>query len=364
MSEAAATTPEPEPPRTLEEWIAVQCDLLARNLAATEEVKRIVSGALGERDRTELVMALIRQADIEGVMLDVDGHIRDAATVRTLEQMHRARQAVLTPVPEPEPAPRRKRGGHRKGNPAQRPLYPRALRGAVPLGAIGAAARHSWPAAHPVAASAIALSLAAGTAAVVPHTAATFGFGRSPATQASVPGWQTSASPMPLPSSSLIARSVTRPKPNTVTVTGPLTYAPAPPQGSYAPPSSDPVPQDSPPVQAQVAGALSVSTTTLDLTGSGAGTLTLSCTGGDCPWHVVAGGVLSADVRQGDLQDGGSVTVTLSVDPAALLLGGSGVVKVWPGDIEVAVSWAAPPVQLPTDVPSVLPSALPTVAGA
>lgn len=339
MSEPAVT-PAPEP---------LRLDLLMQQaIAEIREARRLIEQDIAQRGNlTELVLNSHRLAALES-------RIVSAALLSAVGDMG---------DPEPEPAPRRHRHRASKRTPAQRPLYPRALRGAVPLGAIGAAARHSWPAAHPVAASAIALSLAAGTAAVVPHTAATFGFGGSPATRASVPGWQTSASPMPLPSSSLIARSVTRPKPNTVTVTGPLTYAPAPPQGSYAPPSGDPVPQDSPPVQVQAAGVLSVSTTALDLTGTGTGTLTLTCTGGGCPWHVVAGGVLSADVRQGDLQDGESVTVTLTVDPAALALGGSGVVKVWPGDVEVTVSWAAPPVQVPSVVPSVLPSVLPTIAG-
>ena len=76
--------------------------------------------------------------------------------------------------------------------------------------------------------------------------------------------------------------------------------------------------------------------------------------------HVVAGGVLGADVRQGDLRDGGSVTVTLSVDAAALLLAGSGTVTVWPGDIAVTVSWAVPVV--PAADPSALPASVPPVS--
>jgi hypothetical protein len=111
-----------------------------------------------------------------------------------------------------------------------------------------------------------------------------------------------------------------------------------------------------------VAGTLTVSTTALDLSGTGLGSITLSCSGGPCDWHVVPGTGVSADTRQGSLGDGESVTVGLTVDPAALLLGGSATVRVWPGDIAVSVSWAAPvvPSVVPTDV---VPSVVPTVAG-
>jgi hypothetical protein len=108
-----------------------------------------------------------------------------------------------------------------------------------------------------------------------------------------------------------------------------------------------------------VQGTLSVSTNALDLSGTGLGSLTLTCSGGPCDWHVVPGTGVSADTRRGSLQDGESVTVGLTVDPAALLLGGSSVVRVWPGDVSVAVSWLAPvvPSVVPTDVvPSVVPS--------
>jgi len=114
-----------------------------------------------------------------------------------------------------------------------------------------------------------------------------------------------------------------------------------------------------------VSGMLTVPVTSLDVTGSGVGQLTISCSGGECPWHLVVGGALSADVRQGVLSDGGSTTVTVTVDAAALAQGGSQVIKVWPGDVSVMVSWSAPPppsapTDSPADVPADTPSAIPT----
>ena len=111
-----------------------------------------------------------------------------------------------------------------------------------------------------------------------------------------------------------------------------------------------------------MSGMLTVPVTSLDVTGSGVGQLTISCSGGECPWHLIAGGPLSADMRSGTLQDGETATITITCDPSALVLGGSETVTVWPGDIQVAVTWSAPPPPspAPTDAPTVTPPATPT----
>jgi hypothetical protein len=101
-----------------------------------------------------------------------------------------------------------------------------------------------------------------------------------------------------------------------------------------------------------------VSTAAVDATGTGTGMIVITCTGGECDWHVVARGVLSADVRHGALEDGESATVTITVDPAALLAAGSGTVTVWPGDARVAVTWDAPPAPSPAD--TTLPTGAPS----
>jgi hypothetical protein len=356
MTEAAAAVPDPEP--TLEELVAAQNVLLERLLAVFAEANRIAGRPMTQDDRNVVVMLARRGADIEGEMFQVKDQIRKGAARRSLEQAREIMAAQIAPAAEPRPRRSRHRAPRGSG---QRPLYPRSLKGFVPLGAAVTAARHSWPAAHPVVAGTIAtaaVGIAATTAAVVPGGAATFGFGSPagpPAPAASV--W----SAVPVTGPSQIASAVTHPKggagsPRTLTVLAP------PSLPAYVPPEpgsggQDPASQDSPqPVQ----GTLSVSTSALDLTGTGTGTLTLTCAGGDCPWHVVAGGVLGADVRQGTLQDGESVTVALTVDPAALLLGGSKAVTVWPGDIQVQVSWSVPVV--PAVDPSALPASVPAVS--
>jgi hypothetical protein len=106
-----------------------------------------------------------------------------------------------------------------------------------------------------------------------------------------------------------------------------------------------------------------VSTAAVDATGTGTGMIVITCTGGECDWHVVARGVLSADVRHGALEDGETATVTITVDPAVLVAAGSGTVTVWPGDARVAVTWDAPPAPSPADTPTDQPSVVPPVPG-
>ena len=221
-------------------------------------------------------------------------------------------------------------------------------------GAAFAGLRHALIAHPAVAAAAGVTAVAATTTAVLvpsPSPSASAVPAGTPAPAASV----YDATPVPPGAQKLIA-SVSGRKGGKG-----LTVAMEPPFPSYAPPDPSVPAADPGPPPAPAAGQLSVSVTALNLGTAGTGVLTLSCTGGPCSWHVLPGRHVSADIRQGALRDGQSVTVSLSVNPAALILGGRAVTRVWPGDITVPVSWDAPPVQVPTVDPSA--SALPTVAG-
>ena len=359
MSEATAAQPAPEPP-TLEERIAAHTDVIA---AATDEMARLrraitaaaASGVpLGEFD---VLLSMNGLADFKKVILDDKDLMREAATLRTFEEMRAARQAAA-PVPEPAPL-RRQRGQHSADRPPLRLASAGVLAAFKPL---STAVRHSWAAAtaHPVVAGTIAtatIGLAATTAVVAPHASASGGSGPG-----SVPAPAVgTVSAVPAPSfRSLVVRPVKPGLDARSAVTPPVVPVPVSgPPPAYVPPSGDPPPpqqgQD-PQQQAPAAGTLGVDVTAVDLS-SGTGQFTLNCAGGDCPWHVVAGGTVSADVRQGTLADGESATITLTVDPAALLLGGSRMVTVWPGGIRIPVSWQAAPVP---DVPSPQDSTVPS----
>lgn len=361
MTEATAEQPAFELPQTREGQIALLSDLAAENRAVFEQAVRIASGPMTADDRTVVLMLARRAADIEGVELAILDLLNQEVRLRTVEEvMARADRAMMAAVPDPEPAPRHRR--HRAPR-AQRPLYPRSLKGFVPLGAAVTAARHSWPAAHPVVAGTIAtaaVGIAATTAAVVPGGAATFGFGSpagTPAPAASI--W----SAVPVTSPSSIASAVTHPRgkggagsPRTLTVLAPPSlpaYVPPAPGGGQDP-ASQPAP---------VQGTLSVSVNTLDLgPGGGTAAVTLTASGGPVDWHLVVPDGLSASSMQGHLDDGGSADITVATIVAEVL-DGDATLSIWPGGVHVAVKWEAPlPVTLPTDAPADLPSVVPTVS--
>jgi hypothetical protein len=138
MSEAAAATPDPEP-LTFGEAMAVHADclpLLIREMAALRRSLDAARLAPGQAMTDILLIeALNRIADVELVELGIGKSIDRAAQVRTLEEIQQARQAAPAPAPGPE-APRhrvpRQAGG-------QRPLFPHAVRPAVPAGGLAAA---------------------------------------------------------------------------------------------------------------------------------------------------------------------------------------------------------------------------------
>lgn len=369
MSEAAAQPP-PEPPRDIAGLVQYAAGLVAENTATTRQAVQIlarIEQALAVRgDPAELaslanalVIAAHRQAEQGADIRPLPGAMRDAALIDAA-----GITAPLAAVPGPAPGAAPRKARHRaQRNPAQRPLFPRAIRGVVPAGGLVAMLRHSW-AAHPVATAATGftaatLMIGGGGAAVHAATSPGAARGSTPNPAASV----VAAAPMLQPVTSASPRfpsAVTKPKTD-ADRSAPLATLPPPalPLPAISLPGVSPVqgPGDAqdPLPQLPVQGTLSVSAAALDLTGSGTGQITLSCTGGDCPWRVVAGGAVSADVRHGYLADGETTTVTLSVGADALLAGGSGVVTVRPGHIRVAVSWAAP--ALPSAPPTVDPSA-------
>jgi hypothetical protein len=291
-----------------------------------------------------------------------------AELVAALAQLDRIGFAVTSDGTGPLPAvpPQRARSRHAATAPrASRATHLRLVKLLIP-GAALAGLKYAWQVhrAATVAAGVLTVAATGTTAAVV---AATHGVvARALGAAAAVPAdglysaapiASGSSSPSPALPSSLRLAAVTKPRVNAVSAGPLITALPGPPV------SVVPVQVPSPAGQQQQEqrqappapdGTLTADVTALDLSGSGLGAITLTCNGGSCPWHVVPGRDVAADVQRGDLQDGQSVTVNLTVDPAALILGGDSTVKVWPGGITVAVSWSAPV------VPSVDPSPVDT----
>jgi hypothetical protein len=204
---------------------------------------------------------------------------------------------------------------------------------------------------------------------------------------ASVPGWQTSATP--IPSSSLIARTVVHPKAKRgskgktlLDASGayqpPPPYVPGPqPSASSSSPSS-PSSASSAPAGPAV---LTVSTTAIDLSGaSTSAVITLSATGtGWVSWKVdtwdAATGVNQADLdfsaTHGVLQAGESAEVTVTLDPSQAQDGNLSETFVIAGvSVTAALPASAPqpspagtPAGSPAPVPSDVPTAPPSGSG-
>ena len=193
-----------------------------------------------------------------------------------------------------------------------------------------------------------------------------------PPASASVPGWGTTATPIPDPSSPAVAL-VTRPKntldaksadssPPAVTVLPWYDYPPA----SAAPASPQPSASPSSPA-APAAGILTADTADgtqqIDL-GPAAGTLTtainLSASGGDVTWGAIprlgrdaraAGDTVTLDSDQGQVSDGGSGAISVTIGLTAQDNGGTVTVKVWGGSgqaVTITISWEPAPAPTPS----------------
>ena len=245
-----------------------------------------------------------------------------------------------------------------------------------------AAAVKASLAAHKVIAAASVSALAAGVpAAVLTVTAlgpaATPPGAGSAGSQASVPGWHTSAVPFPDPS--LIARNVTHTlsgharkdsqelAPVPLAVITPSSAAPATPASSS--PASSSAPPAGPPTLTVTAPDGQVLTSgdaaALDLSSGNPVTLTLNAsgTGGWVSWRVRTYGTDLDFSSRGDILRGGqSDTLTVSVDPAQAADGDAQQVFYLDG-VRITVNLPAPvvtPTPDPSDASTVVPSEIPT----
>ena len=145
-----------------------------------------------------------------------------------------------------------------------------------------------------------------------------------------------------------------------------MTAVPLPWYGSAPSASSSPaaVPQPSPPPSPSP-GIIQAATPAVTVADPAQGTqIPITAVGGDTTWHAWVSGPGAADVTlspaSGFLPDGTGGYIDLTIDATAQAAGGTVTVHVWPGDVMVAVTWAAVPAPVPsgavTDVPTAAPS--------
>ena len=264
-----------------------------------------------------------------------------------------AEQAAKAAVPGPRQS---RRASHRQPSAGQRALFSVPAIVAAAIVAVRTLGRaHRLAAA--LAAVTIPFAAGAGTyAALQPGVTST---ASPPAASAPVPGWHTSATPVP--SQSLAA--LTKPKHAargkrllaSAVLPVPSSYVPASDPSSSSPPSSA-----APVVSASVGPAtLSVSAATLDLSLVPQATFTVTASGsGWASWRVSTSGTdLDFSQSSGVLQAGQSVTVTVSLASA---LDGLAQQSFTIAGQTIAVTLPLP-VPVPSVVPSVVPSIVPSV---
>ena len=171
-------------------------------------------------------------------------------------------------------------------------------------------------------------------------------------TSASVPGWHTSA--VPIPSSRPIFPAVVHPKAKHA-ARGKTLSALGLPVSSYSgpAPSSSPAPSSaSPSASPAPAGpaTLTVSTTAIDLSGGGPATVTVSASGsGWASWSVSTTGTdLRFSPSRGVLEAGEQATITVSLAPSPDSLTSQ--------TFSIAGQQVTVSLPLPVSVPSVLPT--------
>ena len=364
------------------ELLSGQMDLVSRAQALIARCPDPGSASLLRQLLVETVNAGIHAEELRGELARYaaanGGLDRAFAAGRAYERALAAKAAV--------PGPRHRRNSRQPGQGqvalfavklqgiavaavvALKPLLPHLRHAGTALkhSAAAKALKLSWIAAHPAAATAggvTVVSLAAAAAFVpshpVPARAATAG------TSASVPGWHTSA--VPIPSSVPAFPAAVHPKAKhaargkTLSATGlPVPVYPGPA------PSSSPVPSS--PASSAPSGpaTLTIGTTSLTLTSAvPQAAFTVSASGGGwVSWKVdTAGSDLEFSPDHGVLQAGQQVTVTVSLAPASSLdaltmqvfdVNGQSVTVSLP-------SPAAVPTVLPTGAASAIPSVLPSL---
>ena len=319
------------------------------------------------KDETSIIAGL--KARLERVTADRDRLARDLAERERLDQVTFA-AADLPAAAGDQTGPIARVQGPRAA--AHRiPREARWLR-VVPGFILAApiALRWAWRVhrAATVAAGVTAFTLATTAAVVVPGAASAR---EHPPAAASIPGWHTTATPIAVPSPSMAA--LTRPKssldaksadssPPAVTVLPWYDYPPT----SAAPASAQPSASPSSPA-APAAGILTADTADgtqqIDL-GPAAGTLTtainLSASGGDVTWGAIphlgrdaraAEDTVTLDSDQGQVSDGGSGAISVTIGLTAQDNGGTVTVKVWGGSgqaVTITISWEPAPAPTPS----------------
>jgi hypothetical protein len=339
-----------------------------RRRHATEEQAQAVLAAIaaavasvGRDPRSDRAVAELVRA---GIMA---AELRDAARAWAEEDFCRqmlfdagaehGRAQALAAVPAPP--------GRRPASAPRNPILNLVKGGLASAAAVlGLKALARGAAAHHIALTAATAALTgtavvAGTVYVSAHHSAA---GPSPVpVSAPAAGAGDSASPL-LPSPSSPGRPGRVPKADAdgsgsrdPVLSGPAwvpASAPAPP--SPAPPSS---PASALPSGPPSAGTLSADMPSADFGALTTVTITLTAAGGPVTWGAVCSD--SADVSlsqvQGTLQDGESVTVTLTLSPA-VLVSGSAVLTIYPGHLQIPVTWEPAPVVPAASDPSPSPS--------
>ena len=247
----------------------------------------------------------------------------------------------------------------RRGRHASASLPARALRVVTGIaGAVGltGALRHvlgAGTAAKVTTASLTAVILTGGAVAVIPGASGALHFGVSPAgTPAPVASIEAAVPIAPPLSVRRLIASVGRPDARS---SAPAAVPPLP-VSSVPPPPVPPSPAQAPATTAAGTLQADVTEATLpDADGNYSGTVNLSATGGLVTWHATCPDpdVIIDGSHVGTLDPAGQpYALTFSIDPAAQAIGGSAVITLWPGDIQVEVTWAALPVPSPSPVVS------------
>ena len=241
-----------------------------------------------------------------------------------------------------------------------------------------AALKAAWV--HPAATAAAAatgtgVAVLAAVVAVVPGANAH----EHPPAAASIPGWHTTATPIPSTGPSIAAFVSTPKLPKLDAKSGAASPSSLPPFTYYAPPPSSPPsaaaaqsPPSAPAASAAVPATLQVSTTAIDLSSGLPATITLSATGtaGWVSWRISTRDP-QTQARQADLdfspshgvlQAGEIVTVTISLDTTqdgavqeVFSIAGQQVTATLPAPVPVSSPTGAvtdTPSGDPTDVPS------------
>ena len=262
------------------------------------------------------------------------------------------------------PGPRQsRRASHRQPGAGQRALFsvPAIVAAAIVAVRVGRAHRLA------AALAAVTIPFAAGAGTYAALQPGVTGTASPPAASAPNPAASIVAA-APVPSQSLAA--LTKPKAKHAArgktllsaSSLPVPYLPVTEPSSSSPSSSPPSVQVS--VQAGPA-VLTVSTSSLDLSGGVSQTFTITASGGGfASWHVDSTGPdLDFSPSSGVLEAGESATVTVSVDAAQALDGNLSAtfsISTGPGSVVQSVTVSLPPLP-PLPVPSAVASAVPSV---